>query len=107
MPTEIRNDTENDKYVIEIDGTEAGFAAYHIRSGPLYFFYHTVVHDEFGGKGTGSQLARGALDDVRANGGSIVPLCPFIAAWLKRHPEYDDMVDHEIWERVSKKSDDG
>jgi hypothetical protein len=49
----------------------------------------------------GAALARFALDDVKAEGGTVVPLCPFIAAWIKRHPEYEAMVDHELLDRIN------
>jgi predicted GNAT family acetyltransferase len=39
----------------------------------------------------GSKLAKFVLDDARARGRKVSPLCPFIAAWMKRHPEYDDL----------------
>jgi hypothetical protein len=42
--------------------------------------------------GVGSRLAKGALDDVRRRGLKVVARCPFIAAWLKRHPDYADLL---------------
>ena len=45
-----------------------------------------------GGHGLGGTLVRGALDDVRARGGSVVPLCPFVRGWIDRHPEYQDLL---------------
>jgi predicted GNAT family acetyltransferase len=44
------------------------------------------------GTGVGSQLVRGALDDLRVRGLRLVPLCPFVAAYVRRHPEYADLV---------------
>ncbi|HEX7775877.1 MAG TPA: GNAT family N-acetyltransferase, partial [Parvibaculum sp.] len=52
----------------------------------------TVVPEELGGKGVGSRLAKGALDAVRAEGLKVVPQCPFIAAYIKKHPEYQPLV---------------
>ena len=66
-------------------------------------FTHTEVFDAYEGKGVGSALARGALDDVRARGGRLVALCPFIAAYLERHPEYADLVDHDLTARLTAK----
>jgi predicted GNAT family acetyltransferase len=54
-------------------------------------FVHTEVEDKFEGHGVGGALARGALDDVRARGFKVTPLCPFIAGWMKKHPEYEDL----------------
>ncbi len=55
-------------------------------------FVHTEVDAEVEGLGIGSRLARGALDDVRRRGLKLVAECPFIAAWLKRHPDYADLL---------------
>ena len=75
-----------------MDGTLAGFAEY-IRMNGLVIFSHTEVMPEFEGKGVGSALAKYALDDVRADGTrKVQPLCPFIAAWIKRHQDYQDLV---------------
>lgn len=104
MSIEVRNDTDAGRYVIEADGVEAGFTEYHLRSGSIYFFVHTEINDDFSGQGIGSGLARGAMDDVRANGGSVVPLCPFIAGWLEKHPDYDDLINHEVWDRIAGRS---
>jgi predicted GNAT family acetyltransferase len=54
--------------------------------------YHTEVEPEYAGQGLGDELAREALDDVRRRGLILVPLCPFIAAYIRRHPEYLDLV---------------
>jgi uncharacterized protein len=55
-------------------------------------FVHTEVDPDVEGLGVGSRLARGALDDVRRRGLKLVAKCPFIAAWLKRHRDYADLV---------------
>jgi predicted GNAT family acetyltransferase len=52
---------------------------------------HTEVMPDAEGRGVGSLLAKGALDDVRARGLAVVVDCPFIAAWIKRHREYADL----------------
>jgi predicted GNAT family acetyltransferase len=54
---------------------------------------HTEVDDAFEGQGLGSQLAAGALDDVRRLGKRVVPRCPFIAKFIAHHPEHQDLVD--------------
>ncbi|MGI9579389.1 MAG: N-acetyltransferase, partial [Microthrixaceae bacterium] len=53
--------------------------------------------------GLGSTLARGALDEVRSMDRLLVPLCPFIRAWIERHPAYDDLVDHELLAHFERK----
>ncbi|MEV6878594.1 GNAT family N-acetyltransferase [Amycolatopsis sp. NPDC051128] len=69
----------------------AGFAAYDQR-GALTVFTHTEIDDAFSGQGLGKVLAAGALDDVVAKGRTIVPVCPFIAGYLRKHPDYSGHV---------------
>jgi predicted GNAT family acetyltransferase len=79
------------RYEISVDGVPAGFAEYHDRNGRRVFT-HTVIDPEFEGRGLGSKLVRAALDDVRAKGMTIVPLCPFVRTWLESHDGYADLV---------------
>jgi predicted GNAT family acetyltransferase len=53
---------------------------------------HTEIEPAFDGRGLGGQLARAALDDVRRRGVRAVARCPFIAGYIERHPEYQDLV---------------
>lgn len=96
----IFDDTENHRYVIELDGKRAGEAVYHVRSGK-HLFVHTEISPDFGGQGLGSELVRFALDDVRDKGGSIVPICPFFVSFIGRHEEYAELVDRDLTERVN------
>ena len=73
------------------DGRVAGLAAYQ-PAGPLVVLTHTEVDPAFEGRGVGSALVRGALDDLRERGVQVLPLCPFVRAFLGRHPEYGDLV---------------
>ena len=91
-PITVRDDRQGHRYRIAVDGAEAGFAAYSLRPGQVVFT-HTVIDPAFEGRGLGGRLARAALDDVAARGEQVVPLCPFISAWIGRHPEYLDLVD--------------
>ncbi len=74
------------------DGTVLGFSQYRL-AGDTVVFTHTEVDDDQEGRGVGSRLVRGALDDVRAGGRRIRPLCPFVKAYVDRHPEYADLVE--------------
>jgi uncharacterized protein len=71
-----------------------GLAPYQ-RRGEQFVFTHTEVDPDAGGSGIGSTLVRGALDDVRARELRAVPLCPFVRAWIDRHPDYADLVDSQ------------
>jgi predicted GNAT family acetyltransferase len=80
------------RYEARIGDKVAGFAVFQIQ-GDRVIFQHTIVADEFEGQGIGSQLAKFALDDVRSSGRLISPICPFISAYISRHPEYVRFVD--------------
>lgn len=79
------------RYEITVDGVIAGFASYRDRDGHRVFT-HTEISPKFEGRGLGSQLVRAAMDDVRARGITIVPLCPFVRSWLESHDGYGDLV---------------
>lgn len=53
---------------------------------------HTVVYDRFGGRGFAAQLVKFVLDDIRANGQTVVPVCSYVQSYLAKHPEYNDLV---------------
>ncbi|MFI6128826.1 GNAT family N-acetyltransferase [Micromonospora sp. NPDC051141] len=79
------------RFEILVDDALAGFTAY-LPRGEVLVFTHTEVEDRYQGQGVGAALIRGTLDQVRANGGRVVPRCPFMAAFIERHPEYADLV---------------
>ena len=88
---------EESRFVVDLDGAQAE-AAYH-RQGREVHFTHTEVPPEFEGKGVGSRLAKAALDWAVAEQLAIVPQCPFITAYVKRHREYQEHVPAE-WRGV-------
>lgn len=100
---DVHDDPENRQFTVEVDGKVAGKAEYRLR-GDTYVFIHTEVDPEFQGLGVANRLARWALDDVRRQGRTLVPLCPFIAAYIRRHPEYDEIVDHELTRELKRKT---
>lgn len=85
-PVEVRNNRERGRFEIDIGGSTA-FLDYRIEGGRI-IMPHTVVPREHRGRGYGSLLARTALDYARRETLDVVPLCPFVAAFLERHPEY-------------------
>ena len=87
----VRDNTELHRYEIFVDGDRAGFAAYRDEAGRRVFT-HTQVEDDYEGAGVGSRLAAGALDATRELGLAVVPRCPFIRAYIDRHPAYADLV---------------
>ena len=87
----VTDDAERSRYRIDVDGAQAGFAAY-VRRDDVVTFTHTEIDAAWEGQGVGSALARAALDDVRAHARRVRPLCPFIARWIGTHPDYQDLV---------------
>jgi predicted GNAT family acetyltransferase len=80
------------RFEARIGDRVAGFSEYRLKPGRI-IFTHTEVDPAFEGQGVGSTLAAGVLDAARQRGLAVVPLCPFIRAYIKRHPEYADLVD--------------
>lgn len=80
------------RYEIAVDGRRAGLTAYRDR-GDQRIFHHTEVDDAFAGQGLAAKLVAYALADVRVSGKRIVPVCPYVAKFLKRHAEFADLVD--------------
>jgi predicted GNAT family acetyltransferase len=82
-----------DRYEAYLDGVLAGYVTYERQRGGIVFL-HTKTEPAFEGRGVGSHLAQVALDDARARGLRVTPRCPFVAAYIDRHPDYADLVDH-------------
>jgi predicted GNAT family acetyltransferase len=95
-PKVTRNEDEH-RYEAWDGDKLAGVAAYRER-GDRTVFTHTEVDSAFEGKGIGKALAHAALDDVVERGRVIVPLCPFIGSYLRKHPEYEP---HVSWPQSS------
>lgn len=88
--SEVRDNLEKHQFEMIVDGHIA-LAAYRLTPDTITFT-HTEVPKELGGRGIGSQLAKGALDQVRKRGMKVVPLCPFIKAYIEKHAEYQDLL---------------
>jgi predicted GNAT family acetyltransferase len=89
--TKVVHNREQLRYEVYSDGKQAGFTQYY-RTGDRVVFTHTEIDGAFGGQGLGKVLAAGALDDVVENGKVIVPMCEFIAGYLKKTDKYDGHV---------------
>jgi len=88
---EVVDVPEASRYELRLGGRLVGLAAYRRRDGHIALT-HTEVDDSCEGCGFGSRLAAAALDDARRQGIDVVPLCPFIAHYIERHPEYEQLV---------------
>ena len=80
------------KYRIAVDGQNVGLAAVADRDNQRVF-YHTEVDERFGGRGLATILVGEALEATRADGKRVVAVCPMVAAFIKKHPEYSDITD--------------
>lgn len=87
----VVHNVEKSRFEIDLEGDLA--VAEYIARGPLIIFTHTEVPEKLEGTGVGGQLASGALDYAREQQLRVVPLCPFIKAYIDRHPEYRDLVE--------------
>ncbi|MDQ6526986.1 GNAT family N-acetyltransferase [Nocardioides sp. LHD-245] len=84
---------ERRRYAIRDGETLAGFTQYRLPDGVHVDFVHTEVDDAYAGRGLAGELVTMALADVRAQGKRIIAHCPYVAKWLTKHPEYDDIND--------------
>lgn len=93
LPLTFRDRPERSRFEAVLpDGATAGFTAYEKADGRIVFI-HTIVEPGHEGEGVGSALAREALEAARAAGLRVVPRCPFIRAWIRKHPAYADLAD--------------
>ena len=86
----VENDKAKNCFEIKLEDA-AAIIAYR-KSAAVYDLYHTEVPKQFAGKGIGSALAKGTLDQIREEGAKITPTCPFVADYVARHQEYQDLV---------------
>ena len=89
--TKVTHDPTAERYLITVDGRDAGYADY-IQGDGVRDFHHTVIDPEFRGQGLSKPLIQAALDDTRAAGDKVRPLCSAVAGFIEKHPEYRDLV---------------
>jgi predicted GNAT family acetyltransferase len=89
MPNEVRDNPALKRFEIELEGGTA-FVTYS-RSAGVVTLLHAEVPAALEGRGHGSELVRQTLELVRAAGNKVIPYCPFIEAYIRRHPEYEDL----------------
>ncbi len=89
---EVEHRPDERRYELLLDGEHAGELVYRDRGGGVLAFLHTEVDPGVQRRGLGSALVAAALGDARARGLKVVPSCPFVDAYVRRHPEYADFV---------------
>jgi hypothetical protein len=87
---QIIDGPDRQRYEIVRDGTVLGYAAYQ-KTDQLIVFTHTEVDSSLEGQGVGGLLVRGALHHVRTLGLVVLPICPFVQAWMAKHRYYTDL----------------
>jgi hypothetical protein len=88
--TDIVNNKAQQRYELAVDGHIA--ATYYKIEGNIITFIHTEVPPELGGKGIGSKLIRGALDQARADRLKVIPQCPFVKTFIEKNADYQDLL---------------
>lgn len=90
MMNEVTDNRSESRFEMKAEGQTA-IAAYRLGEGRIDFT-HTEVPPALEGRGIGSALIKGALDQVRGWGLKVVPTCPFVKAYIDRHDEYRDLL---------------
>lgn len=90
--SELTDHPERSRFELTVDGQLAGWVDYR-PAGPSVIIAHTEVVEAHEGEGLGGRLVRGALDAIAAQGKTVIPTCPFAAAYIARHPELGEALD--------------
>ncbi len=96
----VQNNAAEQRYEVRIGDALAELT--YQRTGDVITFLHTGVPAALEGRGIGGKLAQTALDDARAQHLTVVPLCPFVAAYIQRHPAYLDLVSATERQRLQQ-----
>jgi uncharacterized protein len=88
----VSDNAEQNRFEGWLDDRLVAVSEYELPKSDVIMFLHTEVDPEFEGQGLGSVLASTLLDQVRARGLRVVARCPFIAAYIRRHREYADLL---------------
>jgi uncharacterized protein len=91
MDVAVTDNPDAARYELTVDGERAGFVTYRESPGVVAFL-HAEVDPTRERRGLGSALVRGALDDARARGLAVRPLCPFVRWFVETHAEYNDLL---------------
>ena len=85
------------RFELKLGDGSVAIAEYTLPAGKI-MFTHTEVPEGHEGKGIGTTLIRFALDAARARNLKVIPICPFVAAYMQKHPEVQDLLD-PAWRR--------
>lgn len=88
----VVHEESNSRFVIEVDGNEAGFAEYKNVGDDVREFHHTVVNPDYRGQGLSKPLIMEALESTREAGYSVIPTCSAVEGFIEKNPDFQDMV---------------
>lgn len=91
MDTTVLEVPEQHRYVISVGGEQVGVMEYQ-RDGASLALLHAETDPAHSGQGLAGELTRVVLDEARERGDAVLPFCPYVAAWIRKHPEYTDLV---------------
>jgi predicted GNAT family acetyltransferase len=90
MANTVRDNPAQHRFEMDL-GDSLAIASYRLSPG-VVTIYHTEVPPQHGGQGIGSALVRGTLDIIRARNEKVQPRCPFVSAFVRKNPEYQDLL---------------
>ena len=85
----VTHDPAARRFATKVDGVEAHLE--YLRHGDVITITHTIVPEVIGGRGIAGALVKAAMDHARAEGLKVNPVCSYSAAWMAKHPEYQDL----------------
>ncbi len=90
----LADNIEKKQFEFEVEGHTAKIE--YILKDKKILLTHTEVPKELEGKGIGGKIVKLALENIESRGLRLIPLCPFVAAYIKRHPEWNRLLDEEV-----------
>lgn len=89
---QLVNDNSARRYRLMLNDEEVGYSEYDLVAPASILIKHTEVLPQYEGKGFGSHLVRAMLDDIREQGKTVIPICPYTMYYIRKHREYLDIV---------------
>lgn len=87
----VKNNREQERYEMEV-GDDLAVIEYDLPKQRVIVLTHTFVPEHLEGQGIGSELVEAVLDDIREQGWNVVPQCGFVAQYIRRHPQWEELI---------------
>ena len=88
----VTREHKPNRFEIRVDGVVAGFSQF-MDVGSQRIMFHTEIDKQFGGQGLATKVVQEALEQTRADGLRVVPVCPFVKKHLRNNPGFEDITD--------------